>query len=91
MNPQLLIPVGMFLVSELLPFLPCKQNSVLQIAVRGLNVAKIVPDDAYKNFLKAAQNGTANVTDEPIAKPEPIHKMEHHVQISLVVDKPKDE
>jgi hypothetical protein len=91
MNPQLIIPVSMFIISEVLPFLPCKQNSVLLIAVRGLNVAKIIPNDTYNNFLKATQNGTNINTDKVATISETVHKMEHNVKISFVFEKPKED
>jgi hypothetical protein len=55
MNPHLIASAGLFVVSELLPYLPCKENSVIQIGVRGLHLAKLVPDDVFESFKKASQ------------------------------------
>jgi hypothetical protein len=61
MNPHLIASAGLFVVSELLPYLPCKENSVIQIGVRGLHLAKLVPDDVFESFKKASQ---ANSTQQ---------------------------
>lgn len=58
-NPQLVVTASMFVLSEMLPYLPCKQNSLLQLAVSGLNKAKLIPNDVYANFESAATNSTS--------------------------------
>lgn len=50
LNPQVLAAVTMFTVSEVLPHLPCEANSVLQLAIKSLNQANIIPDATYRDF-----------------------------------------
>jgi len=49
-NPQVVFTASCFALSEVLPYLPGKSNNLVHLAVTGLNMAKLIPDDVYNKF-----------------------------------------
>jgi hypothetical protein len=52
MNPQVVFTASLFVISELLPYLPNKYDSVVHVALDTMNKAKIIPDDVYERMEK---------------------------------------
>jgi hypothetical protein len=50
MNPKFILTVGLFCVSELLPFLPIKSNGFVQLAVNILHETKLVTDEQFERL-----------------------------------------
>ena len=91
MNPQIVIATGMFVLSELLPFLPCKENSVVQVAAKGLNKARIIPDDVYKDFVKSTQNTTITAPAVAATPVTPLPPQSMNIRLTIAVEKQKEE
>lgn len=91
-NPQFIITASMFALSEVLPFLPCKPNSMLQMAVTGLNKAKLIPDDVYNRWEAAADTSQAPADDTilTILKHEQHIELEKRITLRIVVELIKD-
>ena len=97
-NPQLVITASMFALSEILPYLPCKQNSMLQLAVTGLNKAKLIPDDVYDKWENraeiqqtSAKDGTKRSSSvTTILKHEHQIELERRVTLRIVVELIRD-
>lgn len=56
---RVVISAGLLLVSELLPFLPCKHNGLLQAGFTVLHEAKLIPDAQYERLHAAGADQTA--------------------------------
>jgi hypothetical protein len=54
MNPRVVLAGGLFILSETLPYLPCKSNGVLHIALSSLHSLKLMPDAQFAKFERAS-------------------------------------
>ena len=63
-NPQLIVTASCFALSEVLPYLPGNSNNLFHLAVTGLNMAKLIPDDAYHKFESSDQLNTLSSTPD---------------------------
>jgi hypothetical protein len=71
MRIQSAITVALFVFSETLPFLPCKSNGILHVALSSLHSLKLIPDAQFAKLENRAgydidhdgMIGTTRVTD----------------------------
>jgi hypothetical protein len=56
---QAALALGLFLFSEIMPFLPFKSNGLLHASIECLHVMKVIPDDSYQR-MRVAGMPTSN-------------------------------
>lgn len=54
MNLKLYITGGLFVLSELMPYLPCRGNGVFHIALSTLHKIKVLPDAEFEKMERKA-------------------------------------
>jgi hypothetical protein len=54
MNLRICLTGGLFVLSEVLPFLPCRENTVLHLALSTLHTMKLIPDEQFEKFERGA-------------------------------------
>jgi 6-phosphogluconolactonase (cycloisomerase 2 family) len=54
MNLRFFLTGGLFVLSEVLPFLPCRENTVLHLALSTLQTIKLIPDEQFEKFERGA-------------------------------------